>query len=120
MIKAARVLMDEPNMDAMLVLLDGEFDWKRIAELTAGTNKPVIVAADSLSELEGAAEAGLIPLPLNKEKAPLLERLQHALLEAAADEMIRPNGDVIAVYGGFQQGAWTRSAICNWMSGCVG
>lgn len=103
-IRAARQLMEDQSIDAMLLLLDGAHDWKRIAELTDGTSKPVIVAADSQADLEGAAEAGLKPLPLNKEKAPLLERLQHALLEAAADEMIRPNGDVVAVYGGFQQG----------------
>ena len=30
--------------------------------------------------------------------------MQHALLEAAADEIIRPNGNVVAVYGGFSQG----------------
>ena len=103
-IRAARQLMDDQSIDAMLLLLDGSYDWKRIAELTAGTTKPVIVATDSQADLEGASEAGLKPLPLNKEKAPLLERLQHALLEAAADEMIRPNGDVVAVYSGFQQG----------------
>ena len=64
----------------------------------------MIVAVDSPEDLEGAAEAGLKPLALNKEKSPLLERLQHALLEAAADELIRTNGEVVAVYSGFQQG----------------
>ena len=104
MIRAARTLLDDQGIDAMLLLLDGTMDLKRIGDLTSGTLKPVIVAADTAAELEGAIEAGLKPLPLNKEKAPLLERLQHALLEAAADEMIRPNGNIIAVYGGFEQG----------------
>jgi len=103
-IKAAIALLNEAGGDAMLLLLDGPSEWKRIAELTAAAEKLTIVAADSDAELEGAAEAGLRPLALNKEKAPLLERLQHALLEAAADEMIRPNGSVVAVYGGFHQG----------------
>ena len=71
---------------------------------TSGFEKPVIVAVDSVDDLEGAAEAGLKPLALNKEKAPLLERLQHALLEAAADELIKINGEVVALYSGFQQG----------------
>ncbi len=103
-IRAAADLLTDPGADAMLLLLDGPLDWKRLAELTQTANKPIIVAADSRAELDGAIEAGLHPLPLNKEKAPLLERLQHALLEAAADEMIRPNGNVVAVYGGFSQG----------------
>lgn len=92
------------NADAILVLLDGATDWKKLRNSAADCPVPIIVALDLPSDLEGAAEAGLKPLPLNKEKAPLLERLQHALLEAAADEFMRPNGDVIAVYSGFQQG----------------
>jgi DNA integrity scanning protein DisA with diadenylate cyclase activity len=103
-VKVATDLMVEVGADAMLLLLEGTADWKRISELTSASGKPIIVAADNETDLAGASETGLIPLPLNKEKAPLLERLQHALLEAAADEMIRPNGSVVAVYGGFQQG----------------
>lgn len=103
-IRAATDLLSDPGADAMLLLLDGALDWKRLAEITQAASKPIIVAADSRADLDGAVDAGLRPLPLNKEKAPLLERLQHALLEAAADEIIRPNGNVVAVYGGFSQG----------------
>ena len=94
----------ELNADAILFLLDGSLDWKKIAEATSDFDKAVIVATDLQADLEGASEAGLKALALNKEKAPLLERLQHAILDAAADELIRTNGDVIAVYSGFQQG----------------
>lgn len=104
MVQAAVALAKKRSADALLLLLDGSLDWKRIAEMSEGIEKPVIVAVDSPDDLEGAAEAGLKPLALNKEKAPMLERLQHALLEAAADEFIRTNGEVVAVYSGFQQG----------------
>jgi diadenylate cyclase len=104
MIEAGILLLKSREADAVLILLDGANDWKRIAELTVHAGKPIIVAVDNPEDLDGAAEAGLKPLPLNKEKAPLLERLQHALLEAAADELIRVNGEVVAVYSGFQLG----------------
>ncbi len=104
MIRTAVELLRARDADALLLLLDGSTDWKRISEMVDGIDKAVIVAVDSVDDLEGAAEAGLKPLALNKEKAPLLERLQHALLEAAADELIRTNGEVVAVYSGFQQG----------------
>lgn len=104
MIRSAVGLVKDRNADALLLLLDGSTDWKRISELVAESEKPTIVAVDSPEDLEGAAEAGLLPLALNKEKAPMLERLQHALLEAAADELMRTNGEVVAVYSGFQQG----------------
>ena len=94
----------ELHADAILFLLDGALDWKKLAETTRGFEKTIIVATDLQADLEGATEAGFRALALNKDKAPLLERLQHALLEAAADELIKTNGDVIAVYSGFQQG----------------
>jgi DNA integrity scanning protein DisA with diadenylate cyclase activity len=104
MIQAAMELAKDRGADALLLLLEGSTDWKRVAELVQGSEKPTIVAVDSRGDLEGAAEAGLLPVALNKEKAPMLERLQHALLEAAADELIKINGEVVAVYSGFQQG----------------
>lgn len=104
MILAGVALKADRNADALLLLLDGGTDWKRISELTQATKNTVIIAVDTIEDLDGAAEANLHPLALNKEKAPFLERLQEALLEAAADEMIRTNGEVVAVYSGFQQG----------------
>lgn len=106
MFLAALKLVKEIGADALMVLLEGSTDWRRITEMSeeAENDKPVIVAVDSAEDLDGAAEAGLKPLALNKEKAPLLERLQHALLEAAADELIKINGEIVALYSGFQQG----------------
>ena len=108
MFLAALGLVKEINADALMVLLEGSSDWRRLSEMSTetGNEKPVIVAVDSIDDLDGAAEADLKPLALNKEKAPLLERLQHALLEAAADELISINGEIVALYSGFQQGRW--------------
>jgi diadenylate cyclase len=103
-LRLAVQMAEKLRADALLVLLEGPTEWRRLAELGESARVPMIVAADSPADLEGAGEAGLKSLVLNKEKAPLLERLQHALLEAAADELIRTNGDVVAVYSGFQQG----------------
>jgi len=99
---AAGALVAEAHADAVLVLLDGSTDWQKLRQAIPSTVTKVIVATDSEADLAGATEAGLIPLPLNKEKSPLLERLQHALLEAVADEVLKSNCDVIAVYSGFE------------------
>lgn len=106
MLASAMALVDEISADAIVLLLEGATDWERLAELIAEHKyeKPLVVAVDTVEELAGAAEAGLKPIALNKEKAPLLERLQHALLEAAADEFIKPNDEIVAVYGGFTSG----------------
>ncbi len=99
---AAGALVNEASADALLVLLDGNTDWQKLRQSVPESVTNIIVAADSDEELAGATEAGLIPLPLNKEKSPLLERLQHALLEAVADQVLKNNCDVIAVYCGFE------------------
>lgn len=106
MLTSAITLVKEISADAIVLLLEGATDWERLAELVRINefDKPLVVAVDSIDELAGAAEAGLKPIALNKEKAPLLERLQHALLEAAADEFINPNDEIVAVYGGFTSG----------------
>ncbi|MCD0458997.1 DNA integrity scanning protein DisA nucleotide-binding domain protein [Roseiconus lacunae] len=106
MLESAMSLVNEISADALVLLLEGSSDWERIAELVRKKEceKPVIVAVNTVEELDGAAEAGLKPIALNKEKAPLLERLQHAILEAAADEFIKPNDELVAIYGGFTTG----------------
>ncbi len=95
---AAGALVSEADADALLVLLDGSTDWQRLRQAIPMSVNKVIVAADLEQDLAGAAEAGLIPLPLNKEKSPLLERLQHSLLEQSPNQILKNNCDVIAVY----------------------
>jgi DNA integrity scanning protein DisA with diadenylate cyclase activity len=92
------------DADALLVLLDDSPDWKKLRSTLGELAVPVIVAHDSPQALEGAGEFGLHPLPLHREKAPLLERLQHALLEAVSQGLLDPNGECIAVYSGFERG----------------
>jgi diadenylate cyclase len=101
-LESASKLAIESEADAMLLLLDGSTDWGRLREAIPQEIRKVIVAADHVLDLDGASEAGLVPLVLNKEDSPLLERLQHALLEAVADEVLENQCDVIAVYSGFE------------------
>lgn len=88
--------------DAILFLLENGVDWERLRELVPPEIKRVLVAADHPEDLEDADKHGLTPLVLHKENAPLLERLQHALIEAVADELLASHCDVIAVYCGFE------------------
>jgi diadenylate cyclase len=102
MLETAGMLVMQTGADALLVLLDGATDWEKLRQAIPAGVQQVIVAADLEEDLQGAETRGLLPLPLNKEKSPLLERLQNALLEAVADGFLKANGDVIAVYSGFE------------------
>ncbi|MCA9182789.1 MAG: hypothetical protein KDA51_15115, partial [Planctomycetales bacterium] len=102
MLETAGMLVTQTGAEALLVLIDGPTDWDKLRQSIPAAVEQVIVAADLEEDLEGAAARGLLPLPLNKEKSPLLERLQNALLESVADGFLKANGDVIAVYSGFE------------------
>ncbi|MEZ6081462.1 MAG: hypothetical protein R3C56_39070 [Pirellulaceae bacterium] len=97
MLETAGMLVTQTGAEALLVLIDGPTDWDKLRQSIPAAVEQVIVAADLEEDLEGAAARGLLPLPLNKEKSPLLERLQNALLESVADGFLKANGDVIAV-----------------------
>ncbi|MFN9602432.1 MAG: DNA integrity scanning protein DisA nucleotide-binding domain protein [Planctomycetota bacterium] len=101
-VEAAGNLAVAIQADAILFLLDGSTDWERLRELIPAEVQRVLVAADREEDLEAAHGFGLTTLVLNKEDAPLLERLQHALIEAVADELLASTCDVIAVYCGFE------------------
>jgi diadenylate cyclase len=101
-LEVAASLQMSTGAQAMLILADGSMDWDRVRQTVPVVIEQIIVAADSLEDLKGAEAAGLYPLPLHKEKSPLLERLQHALIEAVADGLVRSDEDVVAVYCGFE------------------
>ena len=102
MLETAGAMAIQSGADAMLVLLHGSTDWEKLRQAVPKSVEQVIVATDLEEDLEGAEGEGLLPLPLNKEQSPLLERLQHALLEAVADGYLKSNENVIAVYSGFE------------------
>ncbi|MEM8735662.1 MAG: DNA integrity scanning protein DisA nucleotide-binding domain protein [Planctomycetota bacterium] len=102
MLETAGAMALQTGTDSILVLLEGSADWSKVRGTIPKSIEQVIVAADKEEDLEGAEAEGLLALPLNKEKSPLLERLQHALLEAVADGFLKSNEDVVALYSGFE------------------
>jgi DNA integrity scanning protein DisA with diadenylate cyclase activity len=88
--------------DAILVVLEGPTDWERLQTLSGGNR--VLVAADQPEQLEGAVQAGLLPVPLELGDVPVFEKLTHALLESVSRELLQPGAEVIAVYSGFEPG----------------
>jgi DNA integrity scanning protein DisA with diadenylate cyclase activity len=86
--------------DALLLLLEGPTDWERLKAVTNGAK--LVIAADVLAEVKGAADAGLITVLLNMADAPVFEKLTQALLESVADDFLTPGARVVAIYSGFE------------------
>jgi diadenylate cyclase len=104
-------LSESAEADAVLLLLEGPADWPRLKKLAA--EQKVLVAADTLEELEGAKEAGLEAVCLNMAESPVYDRLTQALLEAVADDLLKPGSRVVALYSGFDAEAMDSVSVIN-------
>jgi DNA integrity scanning protein DisA with diadenylate cyclase activity len=95
----ARRVSESVEAEGILLLLDGQADWQRLAKLAG--DEELVVAASTPEELDGAAEAGLKAVAIGKTDNPIYERLTQAVLEAVADDLFAPGSQVVAVYAGF-------------------
>lgn len=101
-LRAAVQLAGAVEAAALMVVLDGPTDWARLKECSDSVG--VVVAADSVEDLEGAAEAGLSTVVFDGAAVPITDKLAQALLESVADEILKPGARVVAVYSGFEAG----------------
>jgi DNA integrity scanning protein DisA with diadenylate cyclase activity len=92
-------LADAAEANALLLLVSGPGDWARLKSM-AGPRQ-VLVAGDTLEQLEGAADAGLQCVVIDMAGNPVYDRLTQALLEAVADDILHPGSCVVAMYSGF-------------------
>jgi DNA integrity scanning protein DisA with diadenylate cyclase activity len=90
------------DADALLFLLEGSVDWRRLRSATG--KHTVLLAADHAEYLEGAEAAGFDTVALNIPDSPVYERLTQALLESVADDLLAPGACVVALYSGFEAG----------------
>jgi len=100
MIHLAAELADVVTADALLILLEGPTAWQELREVTTGQR--VVLAADYMQELDGAAEAGFPMVVLNMAESPVHEKLTQALLESVADDILAAGAKVVAIYSGFE------------------
>lgn len=90
------------DADALLFLLEGPTDWRRLRSATG--KHAVLLAADRAEYLDGAEAAGFDTVALNIPDSPVHERLTQALLESVADDLLAPGACVVALYSGFEAG----------------
>jgi DNA integrity scanning protein DisA with diadenylate cyclase activity len=88
--------------DGMLLLVDAPTDWEELKEL-AGDCK-LVVAADTLPQIEGSGDYHLPAVVLNMADSPVNEKLGQALLECVADDLLTAGASVVALYSGFEAG----------------
>jgi diadenylate cyclase len=99
-IDLAASLCRKTDAGAMLLMLEGPTDWAELSRRTAGLR--IVVAADTVDELNGADESGVATIILNMADSPVIEKLTQALLTGVAREILAPGAGVVVVYSGFE------------------
>ncbi|MGI9515779.1 MAG: DNA integrity scanning protein DisA nucleotide-binding domain protein, partial [Pirellulaceae bacterium] len=98
---AALNLVTSSRADALVLFLEKETDWEKLKR-KCGKEKTVVVST-SPELLNVAEENGILTLLVEIPEATVNEILSQALLDAVANEMIRPGATVVAVYSSFDQ-----------------
>ena len=108
----ARRKLAETESDAVLLLADWPLEWESVLT-KLGHCKLIIAASDEViaTRYEGTDAAENTPgaldgihwVRLEESEGPTRDRISMALLEAVADEHLRPGASVVALYRGFDE-----------------
>lgn len=96
----ARRVVADVGADAVILLTEQPLDWQQVSSELAGCR--LLVAAHDGEFLSGITQAGLAAVRLDDAEVPTPERLRLALLEAVADDQLKADARVVALYSAFQ------------------
>lgn len=95
--------------DVLLVMLERAADWAVLKKKTSKLN--VVLAADNEEALKGAEEAGFGTITVSLSSATIYEKLNQALLDGIASNLLAPGADVVAIYSAFDERDQTIDSI---------
>jgi diadenylate cyclase len=99
LLKAARQLVDDLPADAVLLLTETDLNWDAVIELLPA-QKLLVAALDRGLTEKLQAHPNLDVIDIDPGPTPIQERMSLALLEAVAQEKLRPGAHVVALYNG--------------------
>src|SRR5438270_12851040 len=99
LLEAARQLSKDLKTDAVLLLTETKLDWDEVRE-HLGRTRLFVAAHDPelTNHLKGREDC--VVLEIDAEPMPIQERMSAALLNAIANEQIRPGSHVLVLYNG--------------------
>lgn len=101
LLEAARRLAEELPADAVLLMTETNLDWASVLPKLHGC-RLLVAAQDGALTGELKAHPELTVLEIDPGPTPTQERMSLALLEAVANDQLRPGAHVIAVYNGIE------------------
>jgi DNA integrity scanning protein DisA with diadenylate cyclase activity len=87
--------------DAVLLLTESSLDWDSVVDRLPGC-RLLVAAQDGLVAETMKQHPGLTVINIDPGPTPTRERMSLALLEAVANDVLRPGAHVIALYNGIE------------------
>lgn len=111
LIKSARRIAEDNNAYAVVLLAELPYDF---AEITKFLRKVrLIVASDKPDVQRAAREDGVDLVPLLDEPQTRQTQLSQALLEAIADDLLKPGCSIVGLYAVFERNAIDTVSLIN-------
>jgi len=111
LIRQARVITEEVNCIATVVLADVPYDFKVIQSLL---KKSLLIVASPVPEVLEAAKAdGVTVVPLIQEPQTRQVQISQALLESIADNLMKPGDRVLVLYSGYERDSIDSLSVIN-------
>lgn len=105
----ATTLYKANEADALLVMLQRPVDWKTLKKKTSKL-KILLVATDE-AVLEGAEEASFATLVVGASGSSVYDRLNQAMLDGLASDLLSSGSDVVAIYNAFEQDGGSLNSL---------
>lgn len=110
MLRAARQMAEELDADAILLLTETDLDWDGVLDILP--QEKLLVAAEEAALTKKLLQTkDLNVLDIDPGPTPTQERMSLALLEAIAQEKLRPGAHVVTVYNGIGVGDFQPEQI---------
>ncbi len=101
LLAAAKLLTDQLELDAVLIMAETAYDFKAIQRTFKDTR--LIVAADKQEIQDAVKEDDIDLIELLQEPGTRQNQLGQALLEGIADELISSGDTVVTLYAGYDR-----------------
>jgi DNA integrity scanning protein DisA with diadenylate cyclase activity len=111
LVQQARDVAKDAQCIAVFILADVPYDFKELEEFLKPT--PLIVATHLEQVVEAARSDGVQVVPLTQEPQTRQIQLSQALLEAIADNLVKPGDRVIVLYSGYERDSIDTLSVIN-------
>jgi len=111
LIRQSRIISEEVDCIATIVLADVTYDFKEVQQLLKKSR--LIVASPVTGVLDAARSDGVTVVPLIQEPQTRQVQISQALLEAIADNLVKPGDRVLVLYSGYERDSIDSLSVIN-------